>query len=30
MTPDICRKYIGLVQKVIPRIVEVDGEASGY
>ena len=30
MTPAVCRKYIGHVQKVIPKVIEVAGEASGY
>ena len=30
MTPDVCRKYIGHLDKVIPKVVEVDGAASGY
>ena len=32
MTVDIpkCRKYIGHLRKVIPKIVEVGGDATGY
>lgn len=25
-----CERYIGHLQKVIPRIIEVNGHASGY
>lgn len=30
MTPDVCSKYIGHVQKVMPKVIEVNGEASGF
>ena len=30
MTPDVCKKYIGHIQKVMPKVIEVNGEASGY
>ena len=30
LTPAVCSKYIGHIQKVMPRVVEVDGHASGY
>ncbi len=30
LTPDVCRKYIGHLHKVIPKVIEVNGEASGY
>lgn len=30
MTPGVCRKYIGHIQKVIPKVIEVNGEASGF
>ena len=30
VTVDKCRRYIGHLQKVIPRIVEVEGDATGY
>ena len=30
LTPQICRKYIGHLKKVIPKIVEVKGAPSGY
>ena len=30
LTPQICRKYIGHLKKVIPKIVEVKGAHSGY
>ena len=25
-----CRKYIGHLKKVIPKIIEVNGEATGF
>ena len=30
MTPNVCRRYIDHLQKVIPKVVEVSGAASGY
>ena len=30
LTPAVCRKYIGHLQKVIPNVVEVGGEPTGY
>ena len=31
LTPEICTKYISHIQKkVIPKVIEVNGEASGY
>jgi len=30
LTPAVCRKYIGHLQKVIPKVVEVGGEPTGY
>ena len=30
LTPAVCRKYINHLHKVIPRVVEVHGEPSGY
>ena len=27
---DKCRKYIGHLRKVIPKVIEVDGAATGY
>lgn len=30
MTPEVCRKYIGHLQKVMPKVVELEGAASGY
>ena len=30
MTPEVCRRYINHLHKVIPKVVEVDGAASGY
>ena len=30
MTPDVCKRYIGHIQKVMPKVVEMDGAASGY
>ena len=30
LTPDVCKKYIGHLHKVIPKVIEVDGNPSGY
>jgi len=30
LTVDKCRKYINHLKKVIPRIIEVNGEATGF
>jgi len=30
LTPAVCRKYIGHLQKVIPKVLEVGGEPTGY
>ena len=30
MTPEVCRHYIDHQQNVIPKVVQVDGVASGY
>ena len=30
LTPEICRKYIGHLHKVMPKVVELEGAASGY
>ena len=30
MTPAVCRKYISHLRKVIPEVVRVNGEPSGY
>ena len=30
LTPAVCRKYIGHLKKVIPKVIEVGGEPSGY
>ena len=30
LTPDVCKRYIGHLQKVMPKIVELQGEPSGY
>lgn len=30
VTIEKCRKYIGHLRKVIPRVLEVDGAATGY
>ena len=30
VTVDKCRKYINHLQKVIPKIIEVNGEATGF
>ena len=30
LTPNVCRRYIDHLNKVIPKVVEVNGAASGY
>ena len=30
LTPAVCRKYIGHIHKVMPKVIEVNGQASGY
>ena len=30
LTPEVCRKYIGHVKKVIPKIIQEEGGPSGY
>lgn len=30
LSPEICQRYIAHIHKVIPKIVEVNGEPSGY
>ena len=30
LTPEICRKYIGYLHKVMPKVVAVEGNPSGY
>jgi len=30
LTPEICRKYISHLKKVIPKVIEVGGAPSGY
>ena len=30
LTPQVCQRYINHLHKVIPKILEVDGEPSGY
>ena len=30
LTPDVCSKYISHLYKVMPKVVEVNGAASGY
>ena len=30
LTPEICQCYIGHIQRVIPQVVEVNDEPSGY
>ena len=30
MIPEVCRKYIGHLQKVMPKVVDLEGAASGY
>lgn len=30
LTPNVCRKYIGHLHKVIPKVIEVEGNPSGY
>lgn len=30
LTPQVCKRYIGHLKKVIPKIVAVEGDPSGY
>ena len=30
LTPDVCRRYINNLHKVVPKVIEVQGEPSGY
>ena len=30
LTPDICKKYVRQLHKVMPKVVEVKGDPSGY
>jgi len=30
VTPELCQKYIGHIQKVLPVVVEREGQATGY
>ena len=30
MSPEVCRKYISHLHKVMPKVGEVEGAASGY
>ena len=30
LTPDVCRRYINHLHKVVPKVIEVQGEPSGY
>ena len=30
VTPEKCNKYIGHLRKVIPKVIELNGEATGY
>ena len=30
LTPEVCRRYINHLNKVVPKIIEVQGEPSGY
>ena len=30
LIPDVCKKYISHLQKVMPKVVQVDGNPSGY
>ena len=30
LTPDVCQRYIGHLQKVIPKVIQVQGDLSGY
>ena len=30
LTPEVCQKYISHLKKVVPKVIEVNGEASGY
>ena len=30
MTPEVCKRYVGHLRKVIPEVIKVDGAPSGY
>jgi transposase len=30
LTPSVCKRYIGHLRRVIPKVIEVDGAPSGY
>ena len=30
MTPEVCKRYVGHLRKVIPKVIQVDGAPSGY
>ena len=30
LTPEVCRKYIGHIYKMIPKVIEENGGPSGY
>ena len=30
LTPEVCKRYVGHLRKVIPKVIEVQGEPSGY
>ena len=30
LTPQVCQRYINHLNKVIPKVIEVDGDPSGY
>lgn len=30
MTPNVCKKYVGHIHKVIDKVIQVNGELSGY
>jgi len=30
LTPDVCKNYINHLHKVMPKVVEVDGNPSGH
>ena len=30
LTPEVCQQYIGHIQQNVPKIIEVNGEPSGY
>ena len=30
LSPDVCRRYIDHLHKVVPKVIKVQGDSSGY